>query len=106
MADFAALRVINLRGGLPGDKVWLALRRNISTGEVKFYLSNAPVDTEVTTLVRIGGMRWPIETCFEDGKQSLGMGAYEVRSWIRWHHHMSLCILAHHFLVRVQQQFK
>jgi SRSO17 transposase len=106
VADFAALRVINVREGLPGDEVWLALRRNISTGEVKFYLSNAPVETELTTLVRISGMRWPIETCFEDGKQSLGMGDYEVRSWIGWHHHMTLCILAHHFLVRVQQEFK
>ena len=106
VADFAVLRVINVRDGLPGGEVWLVLRRNIATREVKFFLSNAPVETELTTLVRISGMRWPIETCFEDGKQFLGMGDYEVRSWIGWHHHMTLCILAHHFLVRVQQEFK
>jgi SRSO17 transposase len=106
VADFAALRVINVRDGLPCGEVWLVLRRNITTGEVKFYLSNAPVETELTTLVRISGMRWPIETCFEDGKQFLDMGDYEVRSWIGWHHHMTLCILAHHFLVRLQQVFK
>jgi SRSO17 transposase len=106
VADFARLRVINVRDGLPGAEVWLVLRRNTTTGEVKFYLSNAPAETGLTTLVRISGMRWPIETCFEDGKQFLGMGDYEVRSWIGWHHHMTLCILAHHFLVRVQQEFK
>jgi SRSO17 transposase len=47
-------------------------------------------------------MRWPIETCFEDGKQYLGMGDYEVRSWRGWHHHMTLVILAHFFLVRLR----
>ncbi len=106
MADFAALRVIGVRKGLPGPDVWLVLRRNIDTGEVKFYLSNAPAETELLTLVRISGMRWPIEICFEDGKQLLGMGDYEVRSWTGWHHHMTLCMLAHHFLVRLQQEFK
>ena len=34
------------------------------------------------------------------------MGQYEVRSWRGWHHHMTLCILAHFFLVRQQQQLK
>lgn len=106
MADFAAFRVANVREGLPGSEVWLILRRDVMSGEVKFYLSSAPPETELTTLVRISGMRWSIETCFEDGKQMLGMGDYEVRSWIGWHHHMTLCMLAHHFLVRLQQGFK
>ena len=34
------------------------------------------------------------------------MGDYEVRSWRGWHHHMTLCILAHHFLVRLQLRLK
>lgn len=106
VADFAALRVIGVREGLPGPEVWLVLRRNIDTGEVKFYLSNAPAETALITLVRISGMRWPIEICFEDGKQLLGMGDYEVRSWIGWYHHMTLCMLAHYFLVYLQNEFK
>jgi SRSO17 transposase len=65
------------------------------------YLCNAPADTPLATLVRLSGMRWPIETCFEDGTQYLGMGDYEVRGWRGWHHHMTLCILAHFFLVRL-----
>jgi len=84
-----------VRGGLPGPAVWLVVRRNLLTGELKTYLSNAPIDTPLATLVRLSGMRWPIETCFEDGKQSLGMGDYEVRGWRGWHHHMTLCILVY-----------
>jgi SRSO17 transposase len=106
VACFAARRVIAVRGGLPGPEVWLVVRRNLLTGEVKTYLSNAPSDTPLATLVRLSGMRWPIETCFEDGKQYLGMGDYEVRGWRGWHHHMTLCILAHGFLVRVCLKLK
>ena len=91
---------------MPGPEVWLILRRNVLTGELKTYLSNAPVDIPQTTLVRLSGMRWPIETCFEDGKQLLGMGDYEVRSWRGWHHHMTLCVLDHFFLVRLRCRLK
>jgi SRSO17 transposase len=57
-------------------------------------------------VVRLSGMRWPIETSFEDGRQYLGMGAYEVRGWRGWHHHMTLVILAHFFLVRMRLRLK
>jgi SRSO17 transposase len=51
-------------------------------------------------------MRWPIETCLETGKQELGMGDYEVRSWQGWHHDMTRVIVAMAFLVRVQKRLK
>jgi len=51
-------------------------------------------------------MRWPVETCFEEAKSSLGMATYQTRSWCGWHHHMTLVILAHHFLVRLQLTHK
>jgi SRSO17 transposase len=102
VADFALLRVVAVREGLPGPEVWLVLRRNVETGELKTYLSNAPVTTQQSRLVWVSGMRWPLETCFEEGKQYVGLGDYEVRSWRGWQHHMTLCILAHFFLVRVQ----
>lgn len=105
IADFACLRLVAIRQGLPGPEVWLVLRRT-PDGEMKTYLSNAPGHTPEQTLIRLSGMRWPIETCFAEGKQYLGMGDYEVRSWRGWHHHMTLCILAHHFLVRLQSRLK
>lgn len=106
IADVYAMRVTSVRSTLPGPDVWLVFRRNVGTGELKYFLSNAPADTPLATLIRIAGLRWPIEICFKEGKQHLGMGDYEVRTWTGWHHHMTLCILAHHFLVRAQQSLK
>ena len=106
VARFARVRVIAVREGLPGPEVWLVLRHHAVTGELKTSLSNAPAATPLAMLVRQSGMRWPIETCFEEGKQYLGMGEYEVRSWRGWHHHMTLVILAHFFLVRMRLRLK
>lgn len=106
MAYFACLRVVAVRDGLPGPDVWLVIRRDIVDGELKFFLSNAPLDTPLTTFVWLSGMRWPVETCFEHSKQEIGLGDYQVRSWTGWHHHMTLCILAHAFLVRMQLRLK
>lgn len=102
VADFARLRVVAVRNDLPGPELWLVFRRQIDTGELKCFLCNAPTDTPLTRMVWLSGMRWPIETCFEEGKQEVGLGDYQVRSWTGWHHHMTLCILAHFFLVRVR----
>lgn len=105
-AEFAFQCVIAVRDGLPGPEVWLVLRRSMSDGELKTFLSNAPADVARGRLVRTSGMRWPIETCFLVGKQELGMGDYEVRSWRGWHHHMTLVLLALAFLVRLQGRFE
>jgi len=107
VAEFAFRRVVVVRDGLPGPEVWLILRRSLGEEpEFKTYLSNAPADTPDTELVRVAGMRWPVETAIEDGKDDLGMDHYQVRTWLGWHHHMTECILAHHFLVRVEQRLK
>jgi SRSO17 transposase len=107
VAEFAFRRVVAARDDLPGPDVWVIFRRSVGDQpDLKVYLSNAPADLLVTELVRMAGMRWPIETAFETSKDGLGMDHYAVRSWIGWHHHMTLCILAHHFLVRVQQHLK
>jgi len=108
VADFVAFRAVAGRDKLPGPEVWVLLRYKV-TGEdelpkVKYYLSNAPADTAIEELVRVCGMRWPIESCFEEAKGELGMDQYELRFWSGWHHHMTLVILAHHFLVRLQQR--
>lgn len=105
-AEFAFRRVLAVRDGLPGPEVWLILRRSLSDGELKTYLSNAPADIAPARLIRTSGMRWPIESCFLVGKQELGMGDYEVRSWRGWHHHMTLVILALAFLVRLSGRFE
>jgi SRSO17 transposase len=106
ITDASVERVQAQRGGQPGPAVWLILRVDPESGEQKAFLSNAPATLTPTRLVSVSGLRWPVEQCFEVGKQQLGMGDYEVRSWTGWHHHMTLVILAHFFLVRLQRRLK
>jgi SRSO17 transposase len=103
VCDFAFVRVTEARQGLPGERVWLVIRRNVADPSVvKYYFSNAPETIEPVELVRLSGMRWPVELTFEEGKDELGMDQYETRSWLGWQHHMVLVMLAHHFLVWVR----
>jgi SRSO17 transposase len=105
VCEFACLRIWESRHRLPGPALWLVIRRNLENpAEVKFYLSNAPADLPVLELVRLSGMRWPIETIFEEAKSEVGLDHYEMRSWLGWHHHMLLVALAHHFLVHLRLQ--
>ena len=107
VCDFAFLRVTESRSSLPAGELWLIIRRNLDDpSEVKYYFSNAPVNTPLNEFVRISGMRWPIESIFEEAKCEVGMDQYEMRSWLGWHHHMLLVSLAHHFLVRLRIHFQ
>jgi SRSO17 transposase len=107
VCDFAFLRIVEVRNGLPGPESWLIIRRNITDPtEIKYFLSNAPADIDPMELVRISGMRWPVETIFRAGKVEVGFDHYEVRSWLGWHHHMLFTFLSHLFLVRMRILFK
>ncbi len=101
IALFACVRVVAVRDGLPGPDQWLVLRRSLGERpQLKTYLSNAPASTSQATLVRKSGMRWPVEAAILECKSEVGMDHYEVRSWRGWHQHMTMSLLAHHFLVR------
>ena len=103
VCDFAFVRITEARQGLPGPRLWLVIRRNVADPSVvKYYFSNAPETVEPLELVRISGMRWPVELTFAESKEELGMDQYETRSWLGWQHHMVLVMLAHHFLVWVR----
>ena len=106
-ARFAFVRAVAVRDKQSGPEVWVVFRRDVSEpAELKIFLSNAPADTARDELVRVSGMRWPIETCFRQAKGSLGMDQYQARTWRGWHHHMTMVILAHHFLVRLKLKHK
>jgi SRSO17 transposase len=84
------------RGAVPeGWGKGLLIRRSLSEKhELAFYLTSAPPGTTLADLVRVAGTRWTIEECFEAAKGEVGLDQYEVRSWIGWHRHITLAMLA------------
>jgi SRSO17 transposase len=102
VAEFAILRVTPIRDRLPGIRQWLICRRSLGPQpEEKFYLSNAPSHCPTQELIRVSGLRWPVETALEENKGETGMDHYETRTWWGWHHQMLQSFMAHLFLVRL-----
>ena len=64
-----------------------------------YSLSNASADEPLAELVRARSSRHQIEEVLEEGKGEVGLAHYEVRSWVGWHHHVTLALLALWFLV-------
>jgi len=79
---------------------WLVILHDLQTQEKKWFLSNAGISVSLKTLVKRHACRYWIERAFQDCKTSIGMGDYQVRGWISWHHHMSLIMLALLFLLK------
>ncbi len=103
VVDIATLRMTVVENKLPGREEWIVFRRSVSGApELKIYRCNAPLDTPLETLARMTSMRWPVEKTIEEAKTELGMDHYEVRGWTGWHHHMTMTMLSHHFLVQLR----
>ncbi len=82
---------------------WLLMRRGIEDPtEQAYYLAYGPAEMPVQELIRIAGRRWSIEDCFEAAKGEVGLDEYEVRKWEGWQRHITLCLLAHAYLVVVR----
>jgi uncharacterized protein (DUF1697 family) len=98
------------RDGLPGPAGCLIVARNaLHPEEVKYFVSNqgpGSGDTTVERLLWIGFSRWPIERCFEQAKNELGMDHFEVRGWRSIHRHLYLTQLSHLFCARVRQRLR
>lgn len=64
-----------------------------------YSLSNASGGVPLTELVRARSSRHQVEEVLQEGKGEVGLGHYEVRSWVGWHHHITLALLALWFLI-------
>lgn len=83
----------------------LVVTRNLrGEPEYRYHLSNADSSVPLAELVRVAKERRRIEDCFEQAKGEAGLAQYEVRSWVGWHHHMTLSLLASWFLVLEQRR--
>ena len=65
-----------------------------------------PGRSGLEVLAQVACTRHEVEEYFENAKSYLGMAQYETRSWIGWHHHMSLVAMAHLFITLTRRDLK
>ncbi|GHK05964.1 hypothetical protein SY2F82_77610 [Streptomyces sp. Y2F8-2] len=52
-------------------------------------------------LIRVAGIRWSVEECFQAAKGHVGLDHYQVRHWTSRHRHITFAMLALAFLAAV-----
>lgn len=100
---FAAVRVRpapeHAKGRAPGEQLWLIAQwSEEENAPWKFWLSNLPASTSMRRLVWLAKLRWRVERDYQDLKGEIGLDHYEGRTWRGFHHHATLCSVAHAFL--------
>jgi SRSO17 transposase len=93
--DWARVRVIESRDGVPGPEVWLLARRSVSDPtELTHYFALAPKTVSLQQLATVAGTRYTVEQVIKEAKSEVGFDRYEVRSWHSWYRHITLAMLA------------
>jgi SRSO17 transposase len=92
--------------GDPGTPGHLIVARNVlKPEEVKYFVSNAPPETRLQTLLLVAFSRWHVERCFEDEKTELGFDHYEGRKYRGLIRHQAMTAVSHLFLERIREQW-
>jgi SRSO17 transposase len=87
-------------GGTGPEELLFLTRERQEGGTFKhdYYVSNAAADTSLKELARVAKAEHRIEECLKRAKSESGLGDYQVRNWVGWHHHQTLALLAAWFL--------
>jgi SRSO17 transposase len=86
--------------GAAGPRERVAVIRTVDREpQIWYTLSNAPTEVPVERVAEAHSRRHGIEEVLQAGKGEVGLDHYEVRSWVGWHHHMTLSLLALWFLI-------
>jgi SRSO17 transposase len=92
--------------GRVGRRERLVVIRTVNEEPQCWYtLSNARAEVSLVQIAEAHGRRHGAEELFGAGKGEVGLDHYEVRSWVGWHHHMTLSMLALWFLQLERNQF-
>lgn len=84
----------------------LIIRKDREGEDIKFSLTNADGHTPTERLAFMQGQRYLVEQGFKEGKNQVGLGDYQVRSWDGFHKHMAISILALNFLMEQKARFQ
>lgn len=100
---FACLRVRTAEGHVkrhpPGPEQWLVCEwPRGEPAPTKYFLSTLSAHSSHRELIRCIKLRWRVERDYQDLKQEVGLDHYEGRTWRGFHHHATLCSIAHAFL--------
>jgi hypothetical protein len=85
----------------------MIVARNVLTDETKYFLSNCVPGRDgwsLRKILRVAFGRWPVEDCFRETKEELGLDHFECRGWRCIHRHLFVTILSQLFCARVRQQ--
>lgn len=99
-------RVTARLGQCAGPEEWLFVTRELqSDGCFKhdYYLGHTGATDlgapELMELARVAKAEHRVEECIQRAKSEAGLGDYQVRNWVGWHHHLTLSLVAAWFLV-------
>lgn len=96
--DAMTVRVRTKQDGRLGPEERLVVTRVVGESKINYALSNAGSEVPLSDLVRVRGQRHRVEEVFEAANGEVGFDHYEVRSWVGWHHHITLAMMALWFL--------
>ncbi len=91
--DAISVRVQTRQAGRLGAEERLVVIRAVGESRTDYALSNADSRVTLSKLVGVQRQRHRIEEMFEAANGEVGFDHYEVRSWVGWHHHMTLAMV-------------
>ena len=101
VVEMVKARVQTKRGRRNGPEETLVIFRERQGRKVvkhDYGLSNASFDTPLREFARVLNAEHCIEACFRRAKGETGLAQYQVRTWLGWHHHQTLTLVATWFL--------
>jgi SRSO17 transposase len=82
------------------EPVWLVIEWPEGESKpTKFFLTTLPRRMSKKQIVRTIKERWKTERAYEELKGELGLDHFEGRSYIGWHHHVSVVLCCYAFVV-------
>ena len=97
---------VSVKGRCHDRAYWLIVAKNTRTGEVKYFISNAPERTSVKRMLEAAFSRWGIEHLFRVAKTEIGLGHYEGRHYRGLLRHLMLCQLTLLFVAEQTERLR